>query len=136
MHMPDLQHEFGIRPHILAQVVICCVHKVTEFAPWDVVRIIWKEFRLNVLFEEFPCVAMGLPFLLPHHPPPSGGIALQIRLGKFHGWVPPNLGGMKIIFHLRNPSIHNLFISYPIKVPKFCGLESHTFRWSSFEGRK
>ncbi len=133
MHMSNFKHEFGVCLHILVQVVIFYVHKVTEFTPWDVVKIIWNEFWLNAFFEKFPCVAMGLPFLLPHYPPPCGGIALQIGLGKFHGWMSPNLGGMKVILHLCKPNIHNLSILDPIKIPRFRKLESHTFWWSSFE---
>jgi hypothetical protein len=47
--------------------------------------ILWNEFQLNAFLEEFPCVAMGLPFLLIHCPPPCGSITLQIGLGKLHG---------------------------------------------------
>jgi hypothetical protein len=71
MNMSDFKHEFGVRPHILAQVVICYIQKVTKFAPWDVVGILWNEFQLNAFFEEFQCVTIGLPFLLPHCPTPS-----------------------------------------------------------------
>jgi hypothetical protein len=78
---------------------------------------------------------MGFPFFLPHCPPPCGSIALQIKLGKFHEQVLPNLGGMKVILHFHKLSIHNLSILDPIKNPKFSKLESRTFRWSSFEGR-
>ncbi len=63
MHMPNLKHEFSVRPHILAQVIICCIHKVTKFSPWDVVGILWNEFQLNAFLKKFPCVAMGFPFL-------------------------------------------------------------------------
>jgi hypothetical protein len=72
------KHEFGICPHIMAQVIIGCIHKVIEFAPRNVVEILWDEFQLNAFFEKFPCVTMGLPFLLPHCLPPCEGIALQI----------------------------------------------------------
>jgi hypothetical protein len=82
--MLDPKHEFGIHPHILAQAFICCSHKVIEFASSNVVGILWNEFQLNAFFEEFTGVSMGLPFLLPHYPPPCGSIALQIGLGKFH----------------------------------------------------
>jgi hypothetical protein len=71
---------------------------------------------------------MVLPFFLPHYPPPCGSIAFQIRLGKFHGQVSPNLSGMKVVFHFRKPSIHNLPISDPIKIPKLSKFETHTFR--------
>jgi hypothetical protein len=100
---------------------------VHQFTPQNVVEILGNEFQLNTLLEEFPCVAMGFPFLLPHHPPPCGGIALQIELGKFHNRMLTNLGGMKVIFHFRKPSIHNLSILGPIKVPRLSGLELHTF---------
>jgi len=39
MHVPDFKHEVEISPHILPQVFISGIHKVTEFAPQDVVRI-------------------------------------------------------------------------------------------------
>jgi len=70
---------------------------------------------------------MGLPFFLPHGPPPCGGIALQIGLGKFHGRMPTNLGGMEVFFHFRKPNIHNLSVLGPIKVPGPSELEPHTF---------
>ncbi len=119
---------YGIQPTIGRQ------HKVTKFTPWNVVRILWNEFWLNMFLEEFPCVAIGLPFLLPHCLPPCGGIALQIRLGKFHGRMPTNLGGMKVIFHFRKPNIHNLLILSPIQILELSGLEPYTFGWSSLEG--
>jgi hypothetical protein len=97
--MLNFKHEFGVGPHILTQIVIVYIHKVTKFASRNVVGILWDEFRLNTLLEEFPCVARGLPFFLPHRPPPCGGIALQIGLGKFDGRMPTDLGGMKVIFH-------------------------------------
>jgi len=78
-----------------------------------------------MFFEKFPCVAMGFCFLLPYCPLPCGGIALQIRLGKFHGKMPTNLGGMKVIFHFRKPNIHNLSIPGPIKSPGLSELELH-----------
>jgi hypothetical protein len=46
MHVSDLEHEFGIGPHILAQIVVCSIHKVPEFAPRNVVRILWDKFQL------------------------------------------------------------------------------------------
>jgi hypothetical protein len=85
MHVPDLKHEFGISPHMLLQVIICGIHKVVEFAPRDVIEIPWNKFRLDMFFKEFPSVAMALPFLLFHYPPPRGDIAFQVELGKFHG---------------------------------------------------
>jgi len=57
------------------QVVIACIHKVTEFAPSNVVGILGNEFQLNTLFEKFLSVTMGLSFFLPHGLPPCGGIA-------------------------------------------------------------
>ncbi len=51
MHVPDLKHEFGISPHILPQVLICDIHKVTNFAPRDVVGIPWDKFGLHAVFE-------------------------------------------------------------------------------------
>jgi hypothetical protein len=92
--MSDLKHEFGICPHILTQVVVCSIHKVTEFAPRDVIGILWNEFGLDALFNEFLGIAMVLPFLLSHCPPPCEGISLQVGLGKLHGRMSPNLGGM------------------------------------------
>ncbi len=133
MHMSNFKHKFGVRLHILAQVVICCVHKVTKFASWDVIKILWNEFQFDAFFEEFPSIAMVLPFLLPHHPPPCGSIAFQIRMGKFHGRVSPNFGGMKVVFHFCKPNIYNLQISDPVKIPWLSMLESYTFRWSSFK---
>jgi hypothetical protein len=127
MHVPDLKHEFGIGLHILAQIVICSIHKVTEFAPRDVVEILWDELRFDAFFEKFPRVAMVLPFLLPHCPPPCGGIAFQVRLGKLHNQVLPNFGGMNVVFHFRKPSIHNLSVIGPIEVPRLSGLETRIF---------
>jgi hypothetical protein len=84
---------------------------------------------VDVLFVN--SVAMVLPFLLSHRPPPHGSVTLQVGLGKFHGRVSPNLGNMNVVFHFRKPSIHNLLIANPIEVPR---LKSHSFRWSSLEG--
>jgi hypothetical protein len=94
MHVLNLQHEFGISPHILPQVIICDIHKVAEFAPRDVIGIPWNKLGLDTFLEELPSVTMVLPFLLFHCPPPCGGITFQVGLGKFHGRVPANLGGM------------------------------------------
>jgi hypothetical protein len=80
MHVPDLKHEFGISPHILPQVLIYGIHKVTEFAPQDVVEVPWDKFGLNAILEKLLSVAMVLPFLLSHCPPPCGGIAFQVGL--------------------------------------------------------
>jgi hypothetical protein len=41
---------------------------------------------------------------------------------------------MKVIFHFHKPNIYNLSILNPIKIPKLNGLESYTFKGSSFEG--
>jgi hypothetical protein len=71
---------------------------------------------------------MGLPFLLPHYPPPCGSIAFQIGLGKFHGQVSPNFGSMKVVLHFRKLNIHNLPISNPVKIPRLNKLESYTFQ--------
>jgi hypothetical protein len=92
--MPDFEHEFGVCPHILPQVIVCGIHKVAKFAPRDVVKILWDEFGLDALFKEFPSVAMVLPFFLSHNPPPCGGITLQVGLGKLHGQMSPNLSDM------------------------------------------
>jgi hypothetical protein len=97
MHVPDLKHEFGINPHILPQVNICGIHKVVEFALRDVIRIPWNKLKFDAFLKELPNVAMVFPFLLPHCPPPCGGITFQVRLGKFHGRMWSNLGGMQII---------------------------------------
>ncbi len=118
----------------MAQVVISCIHKVTERASWDIVGILWNEFQLNVFFEEFPCVDMILPFLLPHRPPQCGNITLQIGLGKFHDQMSPHFGNMNVGFHICKPSIYNRPILNPIKIPKLNRLETYPFRWSSFEG--
>jgi hypothetical protein len=85
MHVPDFKHEFRISPHLLPQVLICDIHKVTEFAPRDVVGVPWDKFGFNAVFEELPNVAMVLPHLLSHYPPPCGDIAFQVGLGKLHG---------------------------------------------------
>ncbi len=45
----------------------------------------------------------------------------------------PNFGGMKVVLHFRKLSIYNLSILNPVKIPRFNGLESYTFWWSSFE---
>jgi hypothetical protein len=63
MHMSNFKHGFGVCLHILAQIIICWVHKVTKFTPWNVVKILWNEFQLNTFLQEFSCVAMALPFL-------------------------------------------------------------------------
>ncbi len=94
MHVSDLKHEFGISPHILPQIFICGIHKVMEFAPQDVVEVPRDKFGLNAILEELPSVAMVLPFLLSHCPPPNGGIAFQVGLGKLHGRMSSDLGGM------------------------------------------
>jgi len=93
--------------HILPQVLICGIHKVTKFAPRNVVGVFRDEFRLNVIREKLPHIAMDLALVLPHRPPPSGGIALQVGLSKFQGGMPTNLGGMYVVFHFGKPSIHN-----------------------------
>jgi hypothetical protein len=133
--VPDLKHEFGISPHILPQVFICGIHKVTEFAPRDVVEIPWNEFRLKAFLKELPCVAMVLPLLLFHSSPPCGGITLQVGLGKLHGRMPSHLGGMYIILHLGKPSIHNLSITGTIEIPELGRLKPFTLGVPRFEGR-
>jgi hypothetical protein len=135
MHVPDLQHEFGISPHILPQVFIRGIHKVTEFAPRNVVGVSQDELRLNAILEKLPSITMVLPLFLSHRPSPCGGIAFQVGLGKLHGGIPSNLGGMYIIVHFRKPSIHNLAVAGTIKVPGFCRLEPFTLGGSCFEGR-
>ncbi len=119
MHVPGLEHEFGVSPHILPQIFICAIHKVTKFAPRNVVGVPWDKFGLDTILEKLPNVAMVLPFLLSHGPLPCGGIAFQVGLGKLHGRVPSNLGGMQIILHFRKPSIHNLSVTGTIEVPGF-----------------
>ncbi len=94
MHVLNLKHEFGISPHILPQVLICGIHKVTELAPRDVVEILWNKLQLKAFLKELQNVAMVLPLLLSHRPPPCGDIAFQVGLGKLHGGMPSNLGGM------------------------------------------
>ncbi len=94
MHVPDLKHEFGISPHILPQILICGIHKVTEFAPRDVVGIPWDKFGFNTILEELLSVAMVLPLLLSHCPPACGGIAFQVGLVKLHDRMSSNLGDM------------------------------------------
>jgi hypothetical protein len=135
MHVPDLKHEFEISPHILLQVVICGIHKVTEFAPQNVVEVLWNEFRFNAFPKELSSVTMVLPLLLFQCPPPCGGIAFQVRLGKLHSWMSSNLNDMYIILHFSKPSIHNLSVMSTIKVPKLGWLISRIFGWPPFEGR-
>jgi hypothetical protein len=48
-------------------------------------------------------------------------------LGKFHGRMSLDLGGMNIVFHFRKPSIRNLSIVNPIEVPRLNRLEPRTF---------
>jgi hypothetical protein len=115
MHVPHLEHKFEISPHILPQIFIRGIHKVTEFTPRDVIGISWNEFRLNAILEKLPRIAMALPLLLSHRPPPCGDIAFQVGLGKLHGGMPTNLGGMYVIIHFRKPSIHKLGSRAPSK---------------------
>jgi hypothetical protein len=119
----------------LLQVFICGIHKVTKFAPRDVVEVPWDKFGLHTVLEELPNITMVLPFLLSHYPPPCGGIAFQVGLGKLHGLVLSNLGGMQIILHFCKPSIHNLSVTSTIEVPGFGWLELCILGCSSFEGR-
>ncbi len=135
MHVSDLKHEFRINPHILPQILICGIHKVTEFAPRKVFGVPWDKLDFNAVLKKLPSVAMALPLLLSHCPPPCGGIAFQVRLGEFHGRMSSNLGGMQIILHFRKPSIHNLSITNTIEVPRFSRLQSRILGCSSFEGR-
>jgi hypothetical protein len=116
MHVPNLKHEFGISLHILLQILICGIHKVTKFAPRNVIGIPRNKFGLNAVLEELPSVAMALPLFLSHCPPPCGGIAFQVRLSKFHGQMPSNFGDMYIILHLHKPNIHNLSVVGTIEV--------------------
>jgi hypothetical protein len=85
MHVPDLQHEFGISLHILPQVIICGIHKVAEFAPRDVIKIPWNKLGFDPFLKKLSSVTMVLPLLLSHCPPPCSGIAFQVKLGKFLG---------------------------------------------------
>jgi hypothetical protein len=133
MHVPDLEHEFRVSPHILPQVFICGIHKVTKFAPRDLVEVPWDKFGFDTVLEELPSVAMVLPFLLSHYPPPCGGIAFQVGLGKLHGRVPSNLGDIQIVLHFYRPSIHNLLVTGTIEVPGFGWLEPCILGCSSFE---
>jgi hypothetical protein len=50
--------------------------KVEEFALQDVVGISWNKLGLNAFLKEFPSVAMVLPLLLSHYPPPCGRLTL------------------------------------------------------------
>jgi hypothetical protein len=134
MHVSDFEHEFKINPQILLQIFIRGIHKVTKFAPRDIVRVPWNKFDLDTFFEELPNVAMVLPFLLSHCPPPCGGITFQVGLGQLHSRMLSNLGGMQIILHFCKPSIHNLSITGTIEVPEFGWLELHILGCSSFEG--
>jgi hypothetical protein len=45
-----------------------------------------------------------------------------------------NFNDMKVVLHFHKPNIYNLLISNPIEILRFSGLESYTFKWSSFEG--
>jgi len=78
----------------MSQIFIRGIHKVTKFASKNVVGVPWNKFRLELLLEELPCVAVVLPLLLLDRPPPCGGITFQVGLGKLHGGIPSNLGGM------------------------------------------
>ncbi len=78
---------------------------------------------------------MVFPLLLFHYPPPCGGIAFQVKLGKFHGRMLSNLGGMQVILHFGKPNIHNLSITGTIEIPRFGQLKSRILGCSSFEGR-
>jgi hypothetical protein len=133
--VPDLKHEFGISLHILPQVLICGIHKVTEFTPRNVVGVSRDEFRLNAILEKLPRIAMVLALVLPHRSPPSGGIALQVGLSKLHGGMPTNLGGMYVVFHFGKLSIHNFSVSGTIEVPGLGRLKPFTLGGPRFEGR-
>jgi hypothetical protein len=61
--------------------------------------------------------------------------ASLVGVGKLHGGIPSNLGGMNIIIHLRKPSIYNLTVAGTIEVPRFSRLEPFTLGGSRFEGR-
>ncbi len=74
-------------------------------------------------------------FLLFHCPPPCGGIAFQVGLGKLHGRVSSNLGGMQIILHFRKPSIHKFSVTGTIEISRFGWFEPRILGCSSFEGR-
>jgi hypothetical protein len=130
MHVPNLKHEFGISPHILPQVFICGIQKVTKFAARDVIGVPWDIFGLNAMLEELPSVAMVLFLLLSHCPPPCGDIAFQVRLGKLHGRMLSNLGGMYVILHFRKPSIHNLSVVGTFEVLGLVRLISQIFGWA------
>jgi hypothetical protein len=119
----------------LPQVLICGIHKVTEFAPRNVVGVPRDEFHLNAILEKLPRLAMVLALVLPHRPPPSGGIALQVGLSKLHGGMPTNLGGMYVVFHFGKPSIHNFSVSGTIEVPGLGRLKPFTLGGPRFEGR-
>jgi hypothetical protein len=56
-------------------------------------------------------------------------------LGKLHGEMSSNLGGMYVVVHLRKPSIHNLAVAGTIKVPGLSQLKPFTLGDSHFEGR-
>jgi hypothetical protein len=116
MHVLNLKHEFEISLHILPQILICGIHKVTKFAPRNVVEIPRNKFGSNAILEELPNVTMALPLLLSHCPPPCGDIAFQVQLGKLHGRMSSNFGGMYIILHLHKPNIHNLSVVGTIEV--------------------
>jgi hypothetical protein len=133
MHVPDFEHEFRVSLHILPQMFICGIHKVTKFAPRNVLEVPWNKFDLHTFLEELLSVTMVLPFLLSHCPPPCGDIAFQIGLAKLHGRVSSNLDGMQIIFHLCKPSVHNLSVIGTIEVPRFGRLEPRILGYSSFE---
>jgi hypothetical protein len=56
-------------------------------------------------------------------------------LGKFHGGIPSNLGGMQVVVHLRKLSIHNLAVAGTIEIPGLGRLKPFTLGGSRFEGR-
>ncbi len=68
MHVPNLKHELGVSLHIMPQIFIGGIRKVTKFAPRNVVGVPWNKFRLEPLLEELPYVTVVLPVTTPLWP--------------------------------------------------------------------
>jgi hypothetical protein len=75
----------------------------------------------------------GFPFLLPHIPPPSWSIALQIRSNQFNHRVSIDFHNMDIILHVGMQGIHNLTIVNTIETSWLCWHEPCTPWRNSFQ---
>jgi hypothetical protein len=75
----------------------------------------------------------GFPLLLPHIPPPSWSIALQIRSNQFNHRVSIDFRNMDIILHVGKQGIYNLTIMNNIENFRLCCRKPRTLWRSSFE---